>query len=261
MPVSPAFARCAFALAVLLALPAAQAQNLTRESKLAEHIKAMGLENVQDISYFDEKKVAISRQEFEKRLADGMFFTADKHAEAGKEVKVSLTLVSKEAMQAIRTPIFKVKAGDPFPAFSLRQLDGTVVNNEALLGRYTLINFMFADCAPCVKEVPYLNAFSKNHPGMNFVAMTFDPDAEAKKFVETTSFEWKMLAGARQTIDAAGVRTYPTFALLDPRGAVVAIAPHTAFAGAEKGLARWVQGLMPSAAAGPIPNRVAVMAP
>ena len=60
------------------------------------------------------------------------------------------------------------------PPFELRDLAGKRVNAASFKGKPTLINFYFAACVPCIREVEPLNRFAASRPGMNFLAMTFD---------------------------------------------------------------------------------------
>jgi cytochrome c biogenesis protein CcmG, thiol:disulfide interchange protein DsbE len=47
-------------------------------------------------------------------------------------------------------------AGDPFPAFELRDQDGVIVTNEDLAGRAWMINVWASWCPPCRAELPLL---------------------------------------------------------------------------------------------------------
>ncbi|MEB0032700.1 TlpA disulfide reductase family protein [Undibacterium sp. RTI2.1] len=56
---------------------------------------------------------------------------------------------------------YAINAGDTFPPSTLKTLDEKTLDNRELTGRYTLVNFFFADCAPCIQELPLLNAFAE----------------------------------------------------------------------------------------------------
>lgn len=48
--------------------------------------------------------------------------------------------------------------GAQIPDFEATTLDGTKINRASLLGKVSVLNFWFTSCAPCVAEIPGLNA-------------------------------------------------------------------------------------------------------
>lgn len=110
-PVSSSFIKCALILFTALAvLPAAQAQAPGPESPLAGRFKAFGLENVKDIAYFDEKNVAITREQFEKQVAEGRYFHA--MVRTGAVPSATFTLASKDHVHiAGKGPIWDLTNG------------------------------------------------------------------------------------------------------------------------------------------------------
>jgi peroxiredoxin len=107
------------------------------------------------------------------------------------------------------------------PDFDLQTLEGKRVRNADLAGKPTLLNFFFATCVPCIKEVPALEAFARKHPEFNYLAVTFDSLDEARSFVQQRKVTWPVLAGAKSFIDAAGVSGYPTYMLVAADGRVL----------------------------------------
>jgi hypothetical protein len=83
------------------------------------------------------------------------------------------------------------------------------------------LSFHFAACAPCIREVPALNAFRRKHPEYNYLAVTFDDTKTAKEFVAKYPLEWPVIANAKRFIDAAGITAYPALVLLSADGAVL----------------------------------------
>lgn len=116
----------------------------------------------------------------------------------------------------------KLAPGSKFPPFKLSAVDGSVVDSGSLRGRYALLNFYFAACAPCVEEIPKLNEFSSRNKRYALLAVTDDSADETRKFVQKTKFGWTILADAKSLTKQAGVYGFPTFILLDPSGVVVA---------------------------------------
>src|SRR5205085_8277938 len=152
----------------------------------------------------------------------GKSFTMTKKAHLGGGPDVTLRLLSKDQLAASQLPATKLKVGDTFPEFHLTRLDGAPVESKALLGRYTLVSFYFARCAPCVKEVPMLNALAERRKDINVLALTYDSAEESKRFVEEHHLNWVIVPDAKKLLmETIGLRGFPSLALLDPQGKVV----------------------------------------
>ena len=124
-----------------------------------------------------------------------------------------------------------VGVGSAFPAFALPGTKGARVSNAALKGKLTLVNFFFADCVPCIAELPALNAYARHYPEVQVLAVTFDDMDTAKRFVKQRGFQWPVLADGMPLVAAAGVTGFPTFVLIGPDGRVRAFANSASIAG------------------------------
>jgi peroxiredoxin len=107
------------------------------------------------------------------------------------------------------------------PDLEARDLTGRPVRNFNFGGKLTLLNFYFSDCVPCIQEVPALNAFREAHPELNYLAITFDPAFDARRFVSERKFNWPVFADAARFLRAAGVRRFPSYMLVAPDGRIV----------------------------------------
>ncbi|WP_172461910.1 TlpA family protein disulfide reductase [Dyella jiangningensis] len=114
--------------------------------------------------------------------------------------------------------------GDRFPPFELPSLDGDTKRLGDWHGRYTFVSFYFADCAPCIAEAPVLMAYAREHPDMNFVAITYEDATDAKRFATDRHFDWPILHDGQGLIDVLGVSVYPTLMLIDPDGRIAGAA-------------------------------------
>jgi peroxiredoxin len=204
----------------------------------------MELDQLKTISYRDERGAALTSNEFYKRVAAGQSFATAKLPAGDNPTSAVLSLLHQDAAPVAKMASYKIKRGDKFPGFRLLQIDGHIADSKKLTGHYTLVNFFFAQCGPCVNEVPDLNAYAAQHQGMNFVAITFDPTDEAKQFVADRNFEWKILPDAKKFIGQIGVHVYPTFALLDPHGVVLGITARSEMLASDNSLENWVARLM-----------------
>lgn len=234
-------------LSLTFLAPVARADEAPVPESVRGIIKAMALEKVKDIGYRDAAGKTITAEEFGMLVHAGNPFSATKRLVTGGQMAAVLSITTKEAIKAEAPPPPRIKPGEQFPAFRLAKLDGARFDNASLRGRYSLINFYFAQCAPCIQEVPDLNALAKRRGDLNFVGVTFDTADETRQFAADTKFEWTLLPSSLKLINELGVRGYPTFALLDPEGKLIAISVRDAIVGKDKSIAAWVDRLAPRA--------------
>jgi peroxiredoxin len=214
----------ALAFAALLCLGAAKPD--PREAKF---LAGAQLNPDAKVRYFDEKGVAISFDKFMGIVGKGRGFGYEHNGRISADFKLEPPKASLPA--AVRAAgSYGLHRGDEFPAFSLRSVAGARVSNANLRGKLTLVNFFFADCVPCIAEIPVMNAYQATHPEVQVMASTFDDMAAAKAFVAQRKLQWQVLADGQALASAAGVSAYPTFALVGPDGKVRAIAHSAAIA-------------------------------
>lgn len=198
----------------------------------------MGLADYRSVEYQDTKGNPITFAQFEKLMSKSAGFNMEKRK---SDSQISAVL----KLQASATPLpaarYKIAPGAAFPDFKMRATDGSTIDNQALHGHYTLLSFYFAECAPCIKEVPMLNEFAARNKDLVTFAITFDSAKEASAFAAKTKFGWRTVADARALIDKVGVNAYPTLALLDPQGKLVAIDNNLSFGKGSDGLNEWVR--------------------
>lgn len=226
---------------------------------LDQLLKMEGIDSSYAVTYRNVDGKAMTRADFITAFAQ-RHMTFDIARDLNKHVAVlSLnpadSLVSKE--MKIQTAAFAkagargeaLKPGQPLPAFRLTDLDGRVVDNAALRGHVTLMNFFFATCVPCIQETPALTEYAKAHPQMPVLAVTFDDTGTARDYVAAHHFGWPVLANGMDFILAMGVSAYPQLALVDANGRLLAIRPSDSI---RKGggtitpqdIDRWVNGVL-----------------
>ncbi|HBP28923.1 MAG TPA: thioredoxin [Advenella kashmirensis] len=81
---------------------------------------------------------------------------------------------------------------------SLPKLGGTTVSlRDAIDGQLTIINFWASWCAPCVREMPALDALHKKQQSVNVVGIGLDTVANIEAFARKTPVSYPLLtAGA-----------------------------------------------------------------
>lgn len=202
-------------------------------------LQAMHIDESAQIAYQDEQGATMDETGFFTKVANGQSFGVIKKKEGGV-LHAVFHLETKEQAAESKPDVYKLKSGDAFPTFHLKQLAGGKIGNAQLAGHATLVNFYFAECGPCRAEVKELNALVASHPKMKFLALTFDPAADAKTFVKQTGFAWNIAPDATPLINQLGIKTYPSFALIDAHGKLVAIKQRHDIGENEGDLDKWL---------------------
>ena len=114
--------------------------------------------------------------------------------------------------------------GKPFPDVAIRELDhDSEVRHDALRGTPTLINLWATWCAPCVKELPSLNALAKQRMAdlaVMPVSQDMAPPASVNAFLDKLDVEnMGRYQDSKMALSAAlGVEVLPTTILYDSDG-------------------------------------------
>jgi len=112
--------------------------------------------------------------------------------------------------RAPRTPsgLAVAKKGQPIPDLSLTDLQGRPVSlASSYRGRPLLVNLWASWCAPCVTEMPELQAFSREQGtnGIQVVGIALDDPAAVKAFLARIAVTYPILVDTPGARDA-GVR-------------------------------------------------------
>ncbi len=169
--------------------------------------------------YLDAAGRPLDYASFMRQVKDGKHYSSTRDPQAG----AAMLRITGPAPghRGIRLAFGQ---GDLFPPFELPALSGGVRRLGDFHGRYTLVSFFFADCAPCIAEAPMLVAYAREHRDMNFVAITYEDAMEAQRFANDRHFDWPILHEGQGLIDVLGVSVYPTLMLIDPDGHIAGAA-------------------------------------
>ena len=114
------------------------------------------------------------------------------------------------------------------PAFALPNLQGQNVDQTALQGKVTLINFWFPSCPGCVTEMPKLIRMHQDYQGKNFqiiavsIPVPSDPLPVVQTYAQTHRLPFTVLHDAQgRTQQAYQVIAAPTSFLVDKNGRIV----------------------------------------
>lgn len=201
-------------LACLLFGSAAHAQSAAQKRQLLANL---ALPADAKLSLLDSQGKPIGYDEFMRQATvPGTSFSKDV---AGQ---VATLRINTGKFVVADDQTLKIKPGEALPAFALRTAQGLRISNADFAGHYTVLSFYFAECVPCIAEVPALNALAREHKDIRLLSVTFDSRETALAFANKRGLKIPSLVDAQDWIDALGIKTYPTLMLVDPHGRLAA---------------------------------------
>lgn len=119
--------------------------------------------------------------------------------------------------------------GKPAPVLAVTDLNGRPVRLSDYQGKYVLIDFWATWCAPCLAELPRVQAAYQTYHdrGFEVLSVSLDETPEAvKDFLKTRKLPWRQVHNATSGGDLVasyGVSTIPATFLIDPEGKVARV--------------------------------------
>jgi thiol-disulfide isomerase/thioredoxin len=85
--------------------------------------------------------------------------------------------------------------GAQIPEFEAYTLEGKKINRELLKGKLTIINFWFTTCAPCVAEIPGLDAIVQKFGAdkLNYIAIGRENSQDIKDFLVANPWRFEQI--------------------------------------------------------------------
>ena len=115
---------------------------------------------------------------------------------------------------------YSPKAGEPFPQFSEKDIDGRIWTNDSIRGRVMVLNLWYSGCGPCRAEMPILSEWKEQLPGVMFFSATYHDAETAKRITDKHHFTWTHLVEAKDMMSWIGTEGFPFTVVVDKQGIV-----------------------------------------
>jgi peroxiredoxin/predicted negative regulator of RcsB-dependent stress response len=173
------------------------------------------------------------QEEFAASFADNLATAAITAGEFGIAREVYTALLSRfsdspNLRQKVQRDLKRLdKVGKPAPTFTSEDINGKAVRLDAYRGKYVLIDFWATWCAPCIGELPRLQAAYRTYhdAGFAIIGVSLDESKTAVvDFARARNLPWPQLhnaSGSADLVEGFGVSSIPATYLIDPEGTVI----------------------------------------
>ncbi|MCA1636452.1 MAG: TlpA family protein disulfide reductase [Acidobacteria bacterium] len=118
----------------------------------------------------------------------------------------------------------EVVIGNTIPDFSLKALDGKVVDKASLKGEVVVLNFWASWCGPCLSEIPGLKELAdKSQAKVVGIALDESGLETIKPFVETHGINYTVLVGSQDLFEQFNGVGIPYTLVLDRSQRIVKV--------------------------------------
>jgi thiol-disulfide isomerase/thioredoxin len=111
-------------------------------------------------------------------------------------------------------------AGAGAAPFTLVDVTGATHALDAYHGRWVVLNVWASWCAPCVREMPELQAFAQAHPEVVLLGLSADGTDAARvaQFARRLGVRYPVIAGDAAALAPFALRAFPTTIVYAPDG-------------------------------------------
>ncbi len=120
--------------------------------------------------------------------------------------------------------MYPITAEPQADGFSLSTVDGAVISLDDYAGKFVLLNFWAAWCAPCRREMPSLSNIHDQFTGkgLEVVGVHVGPSlADVRNFLDKVPVNFTVLIDKDMSLASWGVLGLPTTFLINPDGRLV----------------------------------------
>jgi len=115
---------------------------------------------------------------------------------------------------------YSPKAGEHFPQFSEKDMDGRTWTNDSVRGRVMVLNLWYSGCGPCRAEMPELSTWKEKFPNVMFFSATYHDAEIVKRITDKHHFTWTHLVEAKDMMSWIGTEGFPFTVVVDKQGIV-----------------------------------------
>ena len=115
---------------------------------------------------------------------------------------------------------YSPKAGEPFPQFSEKDMDGRTWTNDSVRGHVMVLNLWYSGCGPCRAEMPELSSWKEQLPNVIFLSATYHDAETTKRITDKHNFTWMHLVEAKDMMAWIGTEGFPFTVVVDKQGIV-----------------------------------------
>ncbi len=175
------------------------------------------ISTIDDVSFqmYDNKGFRLDSSEIENKLR----FYKEYNFEFLENNKRDTILIAKS--KELDTLVFTKDYLGYAPLFSKKDLEGNLINLRKSLGKIIVLNFWFTKCQPCIVEMDDLNELKKKYEtndNVEFLGVTFDSKEKVTAFLESDTFDYRIVPEARDVIDNYFIMGFPSNMIIDQEG-------------------------------------------
>ncbi len=115
---------------------------------------------------------------------------------------------------------YSPKAGEHFPQFSEKDMDGRTWTNDSVRGHVMVLNLWYSGCGPCRAEMPELSTWKEKFPNVMFFSATYHDAEIVRRITDKHHFTWTHLVEAKDMMSWIGTEGFPFTVVVDKQGVV-----------------------------------------
>ncbi|MCC6070354.1 TlpA family protein disulfide reductase [Massilia sp. GCM10020059] len=127
------------------------------------------------------------------------------------------------ACRAAAAALLAAMAWAPAHAMHLMDVQGNLHTLEVHKGKWVVLNVWATWCAPCIKEMPELQALARSRDDVVVLGLAADGDdvARLRQFAQALRVTYPIIAGNDKLMKEFKVQAYPTTMLFNAQGKLV----------------------------------------
>ena len=142
--------------------------------------------------------------------------------------KVEHTIVTKAQPGLFPSESFSTWIAKPVAEVGFKDLQGNKWSISSLRGKVVYLNFWFTGCAPCVKEIPDLNAIHAkfaDNPDLVMLSLAYDDESKLRDFLKKSPINFPVACIPFEVLKKLAMPTssigFPTHLIIDRTGNLI----------------------------------------